>query len=95
METTGVLHPCNGCLKAKAKSKGVPKITSNKATQCGEQLCADISGPYKKSLIGNDYWILVVDDFTGKSWSFFAKKKTQMSTSVTQLISTLDVSGSR
>ena len=58
-----------GCALAKAKAKSFPKVTMSKApTQPGERLCTDISGPCKKSILGNDYWILVVDDYkTGKS----------------------------
>ncbi len=63
------MYTCEGCaLVVKAKAKSVPKMAMSKATQPGERLCTDISGPYKKSILGNDYWILVVDDYTGKSW---------------------------
>ena len=41
-------------------------------------MCVDISGPYKKSIIGSTHWILVVDQYTGKAWSFFVKKKDQL-----------------
>ena len=75
IKMTGVMYICEGCALAKAKAKSVPKMTMSKATQPGERLCKDISGPYKKSILGNDYWILVVDDYIGKSWSFFVKKK--------------------
>ena len=45
----------------------------------GERLFVDTSGPYKKSIVGSTYWILVVDQFSGKSWSFFVKKKSFLS----------------
>ena len=52
-------------------------------------MCTDISGPYKKSIFGNDYWILVVDDYTGKSWSFFVKKKSQVASKIEDLLTKL------
>ena len=35
----------------------------------------DTSGPYKKSIGESCFWILVVDDFTRKAWSFFVRAK--------------------
>ena len=89
IKMTGVMYTCEGCALAKAKAKSVPKITMSKATQPGERLCTDISGPYKKSILGNDYWILVVDDYTGKSWSFFVKKKSQLASKIEDLLTKL------
>jgi len=86
IETSGALQPCEGCALAKAKSKAVPKVATNKATMAGERLGADISGPYKKSIVGSTYWILVVDEYSGKSWSFFVKKKSQMAATVEPLL---------
>jgi hypothetical protein len=43
-------------------AKNVPKITKSQATKPGECLCTNMSGAYKKSILGNDYWILFVDD---------------------------------
>ena len=45
----------------------------------GECLFVDTSEPYKKSIVGSTYWILVVDHFSGKSWSFFVKRKSFLS----------------
>ena len=91
VDVTGKLQTCEGCSLAKAKAKSVSKISTVKATEPGERLCVDISGPYKKSIIGSNYWILVVDQYSGKAWSFFVKKKSQLSPilddHVTKLIS--------
>ena len=75
IDLTGTMRPCDGCAKAKAKAKSVSKVSSLKALLPGERLFVDTSGPYKRSIIGSTYWILVVDQFSGKSWSFFVKKK--------------------
>ena len=74
----GTKKTCEPCAYAKAKAKSVSKTASIKATEKGERLYIDISGPYKKSLIGSKYWILVVDDKTRKAWSFFVKKKSDI-----------------
>jgi hypothetical protein len=71
VEVTGSLTPYEGCALAKAKAKAVPKFSTTRATHAGERLCTDISGPYKKSIIGSNYWVLVVDDYSSKAWSFF------------------------
>ena len=61
INASGSLKTCEGCSLAKAKAKPVSKLSTVKATDPGERLCVDISGPYKKSIIGSTYWILVVD----------------------------------
>ena len=86
IEVTGSLTPCEGCAFAKAKAKAVPKFSTTRATHAGERLCTDISGPYKKSIIGSNYWVLVVDDYSSKAWSFFVKKKSEMSKIVENLV---------
>ena len=91
-QATGVLKSCEGCAMAKAKTKAIPKTAQNRAEKPGERLCADISGPYKKSIIGSNYWILIVDEFSGKAWSFFTKTKTDISKVTDNLVSTLKAS---
>jgi hypothetical protein len=78
-QLTGTLRTCEGCSLAKAKAKKVSKLSTTKSTVAGERIFVDISGPYKKSIVGSDYWVLVVDEHTGKSWSFFTKKKSNLS----------------
>jgi hypothetical protein len=40
----------------------------------------------KKSINGDDIWILVVYDFSGNAWSYFVKTKSHMSTIIDDLI---------
>jgi hypothetical protein len=68
---------CEACAFAKAKAKGVSKTTLLKAHEKGERLFMDISGPYKMSLKGSKYWLLIVDDKTRKAWSFFVQSKSE------------------
>jgi hypothetical protein len=78
IELTGTKTTCEACAYAKAKAKAVCKSTAIKATAKGERFYVDTSGPYKKSLGQSCYWILLVDDFTRKAWSFFVTKKSMI-----------------
>lgn len=80
---------CEACAYAKAKAKRVPKTTEVKATEGGERLFLDISGPYKMSLAGSKYWVLIVDDKTRKAWSFFVKNKNEAKKVTSSLLSIL------
>ena len=63
-ELFGQFKICEACAKAKTKAKGVSKTAKMKAESPGQRLFVDISGPYAKSVIGNKYWVMVVDDFS-------------------------------
>jgi Zinc knuckle len=70
-----VMDPCGPCAFAKAKARSVPKSTLKKAGKPGERLFVDFSGPYSPTVGGNTQWLIVVDDFSRKTWCFFTKKK--------------------
>jgi hypothetical protein len=93
LEPTGTLLACSGCAQAKARAKNIPKFTSLKATSPGERMYTDISGPYKKSLIGSNYWILFVDQYSGKAWSFFVPRKNMMAKVANKLFTQLKSAG--
>ncbi len=80
---------CEACAYAKAKAKREAKTTDIKATVRGERLFLDISGPYKMSLAGSKYWVLVVDDKTRKAWSFFVSNKNEAKKVASNLLSIL------
>ena len=69
---------CGACALAKARAKAVPRSTTTKATTPGMRLFVDISGPFTKSLIGSTYWLMIVDDYSGKKWSRFLKTKAEI-----------------
>jgi hypothetical protein len=71
----GTKKSCEACAYAKAKAKGVSKTPKKPADIKGERLYLDISGPYKKTVKGSQFWILIVDDKTRKAWSFFVPRK--------------------
>ena len=74
----GTRKTCEPCAYAKAKARAVGKTTEVQATSKGERLFIDLSGPYKKSLVSSQYWVLIVDDKTRKAWSFFVKNKKEI-----------------
>jgi len=73
---TGVLRACGPCVKAKATAKPTKKTSVEKATKPGQRLYLDSSGPYKKTRGKNQYWALIVDEYTSRAWSFFSHEKT-------------------
>ena len=54
---SGIMTACAGCAAAKAKARAVPKTTQEKSTVPGERLFVDITGPYAKSAVSNQYWL--------------------------------------
>ena len=78
MKLTGELRPCDGCMKAKARAKNVKKVSTTEATQPGERLYLDTTGPFKPTLGGNLYDVKLVDQFSRKSWGAHVKKKSEV-----------------
>jgi len=75
----GKLQICDSCCKAKGRQKNLPGDDKEKAKYPGERLFIDIASVNKKSIGGAKYWLLVVDDFSRKKWSFFLKNKSELS----------------
>jgi hypothetical protein len=69
------LKPCFACKMANARKPKVPKSTETVAEKLGERIFIDISSIKSKSYGGTKFWLLVVDDKSDKSWSFFLKNK--------------------
>jgi len=83
---TGSKKTCEACAYAKAKAKALNKATTSKATEKGERFYVDFSGPYKKTAKGSKYWLLITDDKTRKSWSYFVNQKTQIKEVMTRFL---------
>ena len=92
---TSILLPCDGCSKAKATAKFTVKQAAEekKATKPGERLFWDTSGPYKKTRGTNRYHGLVVDEYTGRDWSFFSKAKNEFVWDLEYLFDSLKAKG--
>ena len=61
-----------------AKQKNVPKVTETKSTVAGERLFADLSLVKFPSFGGSKFWLLLMDDATSKTDSFFLKEKSEL-----------------
>ena len=76
LKIQGKLHPCDDCLKAKARQKNISGASeTTKSTVAGERLGFDISSIRDVSIGGSKYWLLVIDEATDMCWSFFLKSK--------------------
>ena len=67
----------------------VPQAVSHTATQPAEPLFLDISFVNHRSIGGNKFWLLIVNDFTHMKWSFFFKAKSDLSTTVLHFLAKL------
>ena len=86
IKLTGKLCSCAGCGLVKARSKATVKTTQIKATKRGERIFIDATGPLPKTRGGMKYWFAAVDDYTDKTWVYFAKKKSEMVNFVGDLV---------
>jgi hypothetical protein len=66
---------CDNCATAKARQKNLRKSTDKKSEIAGKRLFIDISFVKGKSYSGSKYWLLVLDDFTDHTWSYFLTAK--------------------
>ena len=57
VKLSGTLLPCDGCCRTNAKAKGVRKSTATSATEIGERLLIDTSGPSPEIAAGKRYWV--------------------------------------
>jgi hypothetical protein len=64
----------------------VSKTTTTKATEPGERLFLDASGPFTPALNGYKFWIQVVDDFTRHGFCEFNKNKKGMGAFIRKII---------
>ena len=64
VKLTGTLQVCDGCSRSKSEACSVRKKTCKRASRTGERVFVDTTGTFTESLIGNRYWIGVVDDYS-------------------------------
>jgi hypothetical protein len=59
-------HPCNPCLQGRMTEKSHRHSNrSHKGEYPMELLHIDVAGPFDEGLDGSQYWLTIVDDFTG------------------------------
>jgi hypothetical protein len=73
------LPACDACLLTKmtlAKLRKTLIPNAPKITFVGELIHTDVKGPFRtKSINGEYYWILFIDDCSGMVWIYFLKRK--------------------
>ena len=72
---TGTLQVCDGCDRSKAKAHDVRNKTYTRASNPGKRDLVDTTGPFPDILIGNWYWVGVLDNYIHYSWCLFSNTK--------------------
>ena len=85
----GQLPKCAGCGVIKSRAAKTTRTCKRAATKNGERIFIDTTGPYPKSRGGMKYWMCAVDDYSDKSWTYFAPSKNHMITFVKDLVTTI------
>jgi hypothetical protein len=57
----------------------------------GERLYIDISSIKERSIGGEKFWALIVDDYTDYCWSFVLKNKSDLKTRLKTLLTDLKI----
>ena len=78
IKLTGKLEPCEICAQAKIRQANVPKKKEKQVpSRPGYRLFIDISSFKHESMGGKRHWVIVVDEFSNCSHSFFLKRKSE------------------
>jgi hypothetical protein len=93
VKLVGTLRDCVACSKAKARNKNTSKKSKNPATQPGQRLQVDISGPFHKGLGGSRYWLKIVDEHSTFSFDRYLKRKSELWIQVKGVVRTLRALG--
>ena len=76
LKLIGRLPPCEACAKAKIRQRNVQKKKIKKMpTKPGYRVFIDISSFKQVSRGGNKHWLIMVDEFSDYTHSFFLKKE--------------------
>ena len=76
IKLTGKLDPCEACTQAKIRQANIPKKKEPQVpSRPGYRLFIDISSFKHESMGGKRHWLIVVDEFSDCSHSFFLKRK--------------------
>ena len=76
LKLVGRLPPCEACAKAKIRQRNAQKKKIKKMpTKPGYRVFVDISSFKQVIRGGNKHWLIVVDEFSDYTHSFFSKKK--------------------
>ena len=85
-QVTGPFKPCEDCALGKAKHQSVSKNAVPRSKILGERLFFNISSPSTPTFGRERHWLLVMDDYSNYSWSFFLKKKFDLAETMLGLV---------
>ena len=89
LKPTGKMLTCNGCMIAKGRRVGIPKIDLAKATKPAQRLQLDLSGPFFATTAGSRYWLKIMCQFSRKCFDYFIREKNEVVTKFEHLIDLL------
>ena len=76
IKITGKVEPCEVCAQAKIRQANVPNRKQKQVlSRPGYRMFIDISSFRHESMGGKRHWLIVVDEFSDYSHSFFLRKK--------------------
>ena len=79
IQITGKLNPCEHCAKGEIRQANIPKISkTQQAKNPGERIFIDITSMIHPSAGRKKHWLLIVDDTTDYTDSFFLKKESDL-----------------
>ena len=82
----GALKKCEDCSHAKDKRKNMSTDSGPKSTIPGKRICFDISSVHQKIYGGSKFWLLILDQCTDMSWSYFLKRESDLDTTMIKFI---------
>ena len=89
IQVTSIFKLCKDCALGEAKQHEVSKKSVSWLKILGKTLFFDISSPSTPPFGGKKHWLLVVEDSGNCAWSFFLKKKSNLSGVMLGLIKNL------
>ena len=89
IQVPGTFKPCKNCALGNSKHQAVSKKTIPHLQILGERLFFVISSPSTPTFDGKHHWLLVIDDCSNWSWSFFLKEKSDLVETMLGLINNL------
>ena len=76
IKITGKIKPCELCTQAKIRQANVQKKKQKQVpSRPGYRMFIDISSFKHESMGGKRHWLIVVDEFSDYTHSFFLRKK--------------------
>ena len=91
IEVTDMFKPCEDCALGKAEQQLVSKKAVPWSQILGEWLFFDIHSPSTLTFGGKHHWLLVIDDCSNYSWSFFVKEKSNLAETMLGLVKNLKI----